>query len=152
MNPPIEPTYGQNFSIYHAGDWKDLRQHGFVHPLIGRVSGKLFLKEPLKLTGMEVSFGVLPPGRGMPFLHAHRQNEELYIFVHGKGQLVVDGEVLEVREGTAARVAPGGARAWRNNSTEELHYIVIQAKSGTLEKGTTSDGIEVPGSPAWGDN
>ena len=151
MNPSSEAVHGQNFSLFHAGEWKDLKQHGFEHPLIGKVWGKLFLKAPLRLTGMEVSFGTLRPRRSMPFLHAHRQNEELYIFVHGKGQLVVDGEVLEVREGTAVRVAPDGARAWRNNSTEDLHYIVIQAKAGTLEKGTISDGVEVPGSPVWGD-
>src|SRR5689334_22348847 len=53
MNPPIEPTHGQNFSLLHAGDWKDLKEHGFAHPLIGKVWGKLFLKERLKLTGME---------------------------------------------------------------------------------------------------
>src|SRR4026208_2009447 len=126
MNPPSEPTHGRSFSLFHAGDWKDLKQHGFDHPLIGKVWGKLFLKDRLKLTGMEVSFGVLRPGRGTPFLHSHRQNEELYVFLHGRGQMIVDGEVIEVREGTALRVAVGGVRAWRNNSGEDLHYIVIQ--------------------------
>lgn len=151
MNAPLDPAHGRNFSLFNAGDWKDLGQHGFIHPLLGKVWGKLFLKDRLKLTGMEVSFGVLRPGHGLPFLHSHRQNEELYIFVHGKGQLQVDGEVLEVREGTAVRVAPDGARAWRNNSTGDLHYIVIQAKAGSLETGTITDGKEVPGAPDWGD-
>ena len=149
MNPTIEPVHGRNFSLLRAGKWKDLRQVGFDHPLMGQVWGKLFLKDRLKLTGMEVSFGVLRPGRGTPFLHSHRQNEELYIFIHGTGQMIVDGEVLEVCEGTAVRVAPDGVRAWRNNSDEDLHYIVVQAKAGTLENGTITDGVEVPGSPAW---
>jgi hypothetical protein len=30
-----------------------------------------------------------------------------------------------------------------------LHYIVIQAKAGTLANGTITDGVEVPGSPRW---
>lgn len=119
---------------------------------MGKVWGKLFLKDRVKLSGMEVSFGVLRPGRGTPFLHSHRHNEELYIFVHGVGQMMVDGEVIDVREGTAVRVATGGARAWRNNSGEDLHYIVIQAKAGTLEHGTITDGVAVPGSPDWGDH
>jgi uncharacterized cupin superfamily protein len=151
MNPPNTPFHGHNYSAFHAGEWKNLIQYAFNHPLIGKVRGKLFLKEPLKLTGMEVSFGVLPPGRGTPFLHSHRQNEELYVFVHGKGQLLVDGEVLDAQEGTVVRIAPDGARAWRNNSTEDLHYIVIQAKAGSLDKGTITDGVELPGSPVWGD-
>jgi len=145
---PLEAKHGSNYSIAQAGEWPQLRGHIFNHPLIGKVPGKLFLKDPLRLTGMEVSLGVIPAGHGTPFLHAHRQNEELYIFVKGRGQFIVDGEVLEVREGTIVRVAPAGARAWRNTSAEDLYYIVVQAKAGTLANGTITDGMEIPGPPA----
>lgn len=145
---PLEAKHGSNYSFAQAGEWPQLRGHIFNHPLIGKVPGKLFLKEPLRLTGMEVSLGVIPAGHGTPFLHAHRQNEELYIFVKGRGQFIVDGEVLEVREGTIVRVAPAGARAWRNTSAEDLYYIVVQAKAGTLANGTITDGMEIPGPPA----
>jgi len=145
----LQAEHGQNYSIAEAGDWTDLRQHIFNHPLVGKVPGKLFLKEPLRMSGMEVSLGVIPAGHGTPFLHAHRQNEELYIFVKGKGQFVIDDEVLDVQEGTVVRVAPAGARAWRNNSSEDLYYIVVQARAGALPNGTITDGIEVPGAPKW---
>jgi mannose-6-phosphate isomerase-like protein (cupin superfamily) len=145
----LDVRHGRNYSLAQAGEWKDLQQHVFPHPLIGKVPGKLFLKDPLRLTGMEVSLGVIPAGRGTPFLHAHRQNEELYIFVKGHGQFIVDGEVLEIREGTVLRVAPNGARAWRNTSKEDLFYIVVQAKAATLANGTITDGFEVPGPPQW---
>ena len=149
MSANLEVRHGQNFSAANAGEWKDLAQHAFRHPLLGQVPGKLFLKDPLQMTALEVSLGVLPPGRAMPFLHAHRENEELYIFVSGLGQMVVDGEVIDVREGSVVRVAPAGARAWRNNGREDLHYIVVQAKAGTLDKGTTTDGKQVEGTPKW---
>src|SRR5688572_30762764 len=149
MTAQIEATHGRNFSVAQAGEWAELSNYTFNHSLIGKVPGKLFLKEPLRLTGMEVSLGVIPAGHGMPFLHAHRQNEELYIFVKGQGQFVVDGEVLEIREGSVVRVAPDGARAWRNTSKEDLFYIVIQARAGTLANGTITDGIEVPGPLRW---
>ena len=145
----LEIKHGANYSIGHAGEWTKLRRHIFNHPLIGKVPGKLFLKDALRLSGMEVSLGVLPAGHGTPFLHAHRQNEELYIFVQGRGQIVVDGEVIDVAEGSVVRIAPAGARAWRNNSAEDLYYIVVQAKAGTLANGTITDGVEVPGSPGW---
>ena len=149
MTPQLECKHGQNFSLAHAGEWSNLSQHIFKHPILGNVTGKLFLKEPLRMTGLEVSLGVIPPGRGTPFLHRHRHNEELYIFVKGRGQFLIDNEVLEVREGTVIRVAPSGARAWRNTSTEDLYYIVIQAKAGTLDAPTTTDGLPLPGAPQW---
>src|SRR4051812_31251649 len=109
MPNSLETKHGPNFSIAHAGEWKNLGQHVFKHPLMGDVPGKLFLKDALQMTGMEVSLGVVPAGRGTPFLHAHRENEELYIFVNGSGQFIVDDEVLEIREGTVIHVAPTGA-------------------------------------------
>src|SRR5688572_25231779 len=108
MEPNLELKHGKNFSIAQSGPWSAIHQHIFRHPKLGTVPGKLFLKEPLNLTGMEISLGVLPPGRGMPFLHAHRENEEVYIFVKGQGQILIDGEVMAVREGTVVRVATAG--------------------------------------------
>ena len=53
----------------------------------------------------------------MPFLHSHRENEELYLFLGGEGEMVVDGEVIPVKEGSAVRVKPAASRAWRRSST-----------------------------------
>ena len=139
----------KNWSAFHAGAWKDIYSHEVPHPLLGKVRGKVFLKEPLALTGMEVSFGALPPGAAVPFLHAHRENEELYIFVKGRGEVLVDGETIAVSEGSAVRVAPAGARSWRNTGAEDLVYLVVQARAGTMARGTIEDGVEVKGKPAW---
>lgn len=46
-------------------------------------------------------------------------------FIKGSGRFQVDGDVIDVREGTVIRVAPEGTRAWRNNSSEDLYYIVL---------------------------
>ena len=149
MSANLEVKHGKNFSAANADEWKNLAQHAFQHPVTGKVPGKLFLKEPLRMTGLEVSFGTIPPGRGTPFLHAHLENEELYIFMSGRGQMLVDGEMIEVSEGSAVRVAPAGARAWRNTGAEDLRYIVVQAKAGTLAHGTITDGYQVEGVPKW---
>lgn len=81
----------------------------------------------------------------------HRENEEVYIFVKGRGQFQVDDRVIEVREGTVARVACAGVGAWRNNSSKPLHYIVIQAKAGTLASTTIADGAAVSSKVSWPD-
>lgn len=112
-----------------------------VHPRLGNVPGKAFLKDALGLTGMEVSLGSLPAGASMPFLHAHKQNEELYLVLSGRGELQVDGETIPLQAGSALRVAPAGLRSWRALGTEPMSYLVIQAKAGSLEQCTGGDGI-----------
>ena len=151
MNTKLQVECGDNYSAAHAGTWADMKQHIFEHARLGAVPGKLFLRQPLALTGMEVSLGSIPPGKGMPFLHRHRENEELYIFVSGEGQMVVDGKVFPVREGTVVRVAPAGARSWRNTADKDLCYIVVQAKAGSHadQGGTVTDGEPAPGKPNW---
>lgn len=136
---------GENFTAAHAGPWDEMMDYVFSPLPQFKFPGKVFLNEVLGLNGMEVSLGVMKPGTQVPYSHRHAENEELYIFVKGAGQFYIDGEVIDVREGSSVRVAPAGERVWRNNSTEDLHYIVIQAKAGSLGQKTLEDGqIIVP--------
>ncbi|MBS0634200.1 MAG: cupin domain-containing protein [Verrucomicrobia bacterium] len=135
---------GNNFSCIDFGPFENLSQYCFEHPkLTEGVAGKLFLKKELALTSMEVSLNKFPAGTSMPFSHKHRENEELYLFLKGKGEFCVDGNWFEVQEGSAIRVAPNGVRTWRSSSSDELIFIVIQAKAGTLEGSSIQDGIPV---------
>lgn len=147
----IDVTTGENFSAAQAGDFTSLDSYQFFHPLgKGRgFPGKLFLKEPLGMTGMEVSLNKLPAGQAMPFYHQHKEHEELYIFLKGSGQFQVDGKVIDVREGSVVRVAPGGVRTWRNNSTEDLYYIVIQAMNGSMQVTDIEDGVVCAEKVSW---
>lgn len=140
----LDKVEGRNFTVFHVGNWSELDQYAFKHPnLPNSFPGKLFLKRELKLTGMEVSLNKFPPGASMPFYHKHQEHEELYIFIKGRGQFQIDDEVIDVGEGTVIRVAPDGIRTWRNNSSEDIYYIVIQAKVGSLSGEEISDGIAV---------
>lgn len=137
----LKKIEGKNFTAAHVGKWEGLGKYTFTHPnLPAGFPGKLFLKEELGLTGMEVSLNKLMPGEGMGFYHMHQANEECYVFIKGKGQFQVDGKIIEINEGTVIRVTPRGVRAWRNNSTETLYYIVIQAKADSLSTENISDG------------
>jgi len=149
-NPVEDRQSGPNFSLARVGKVQDLMQYTVESPRLGlSLSGKLFLQAVLDLTAMEISFGVLPAYASMPFLHKHEQNEEVYLFLKGEGQFQVDGQVIDVCEGTAVRVAPAGVRCWRNTSAEDLFYVVIQAKAGSLEQWTGTDGIGVPDAVEW---
>jgi len=124
-------------------------EHGYTHPRLGEVNGKVFLGESLGLSGMEVSLNALAPGGAISFLHAHHQNEELYLFLSGEGEFQVDGEVFPVAAGSAVRVAPEGLRAWRSTGTEPLTFLIVQAKAGSLEQATGRDGILGEKPPVW---
>lgn len=138
---------GKNFSAAQVGEWKGLLQYQITKPV--KAQGKLFIKEELNCTGMEVSFNVLPPGKEVPFHHKHQENEELYIFFKGTGQFQIDGEIIEIREGTVIRVAPDGVRTWRNHSKEDLFFIVIQAKEHSLPTSGIEDAIGVDQPVNW---
>jgi mannose-6-phosphate isomerase-like protein (cupin superfamily) len=147
---PDEVRHGANFSAVRLGGACDWGRYAVRHPGLGAtLHGKVFLKSLLNLTGTEISCGVIPGKGGPPFLHKHRENEEVYVFVSGTGQMLVDGEAIDVAEGCVVRVAPAGVRAWRNTADEPLVYLVIQAKEGSLTQWTATDGVGVEGVPAW---
>lgn len=52
------------------------------------------LHDQLGLTGAEVSINHLPAGAGVPFVHSHKKNEEIYAILSGKGKAVIDGETV----------------------------------------------------------
>ena len=149
---PFKKMEGHKFTVIHIGNWTNLDKYTFEHPkLPGSYTGKLFLKSELKLTGMEVSLNKLPPGTQMPFYHKHQENEELYLFIKGTGQFQIDSQIVDVREGSVIRVGCNGARIWRNNSSEDLYFVVIQAKAQSLSGEDISDGIGVEGRVEWSD-
>lgn len=54
------------------------------------------LHDKLSLTGAEISVNNLPAGAGVPFVHSHKKNEEIYIILSGKGKAVIDDETVEL--------------------------------------------------------
>jgi mannose-6-phosphate isomerase-like protein (cupin superfamily) len=113
------------------------------------VSGKLFIKELLAFTGMQISMNKLPAGVSVPFYHQHKENEEAYIFVKGRGQMQVDDETFDVEEGSIVRVGTKGSRTLRNNSSEFLYYICVQAKENSLNIDTFEDGLPGEKKVTW---
>jgi mannose-6-phosphate isomerase-like protein (cupin superfamily) len=143
--------HGAHYSHGTLGALDGLAQYRFALPALGgrKVPGKVFLQEALALTGAEISFNTLSPGTGTPFLHRHREHEEVYLFLRGTGEFQVDGELLEVEEGSVIRVAPPAARAFRNTGDEPLLFIVLQVKQDSLHAATVEDGVLLPDPPAW---
>jgi mannose-6-phosphate isomerase-like protein (cupin superfamily) len=143
---------GANFTCFHAGPMEGWTQFHMEPPAVPRPArGKQFLGNLLDSVGLEMSLNVFPPAQAMPFFHRHQQNDEVYIVIGGRGQFLVDGECVDVAEGSVLRVTPAAARAWRNNSTEPLYFLCIQYHAGSVIQGGTRDGQRVEGQPVWPD-
>lgn len=122
---------------------------GKLSNALEQANGKIFLKEFIKATSSEISIGSLPAKTELPFFHAHKQNEEIYIILSGEGKFQIDDECFNVSEGSVVRVAPEGVRGMINTSDKELVYIVVQAKEKSLEQYTMSDGIILEAKSKW---
>lgn len=131
------------YQIANLGPWSQLLQHQS-----GPIKGKAFLRAPLDLTGSEISLNQMEAGRGTPFLHAHKQNEEVYVVVSGNGTFYLDGQEIQVTEGSVVRVAPAVTRGF-SAGTQDLCLICIQAKEGSLEQATHEDGFLVEAKASW---
>ena len=97
------------------------------------------LHDQIGLTGAEVSVNYLPAGASVPFVHAHKQNEEIYAILSGKGKVVVDGEVIELTEGDWIRISPAGKRQFFAADDCGIRFACIQVKAGSLEGYTMND-------------
>jgi mannose-6-phosphate isomerase-like protein (cupin superfamily) len=151
IRPVIKTTAGASFTAARLGPLAQVDRYELLVPQFRRpIRGKVFLKGALGLTSMEVSVTKLPAGAEIPYLHRHRAHEELYVFVGGRGQMQIVGETVSVEEGSVVRVASGGARTIRAAVDEELCYLCIQAREGSMpDQEAGSDGVAVGGKPRW---
>lgn len=54
----------------------------------------------------------LRPGKRSPFVHRHREAEEVYVILRGRGRVKLGDEIREVAELDAIRIAPQLPRAF----------------------------------------
>jgi quercetin dioxygenase-like cupin family protein len=71
-----------------------------------------FGRKHLDSEHLGVSYFRYPPSFRTPFGHRHREQEEAYLVVGGSGQILLDGEVGELRQWDLVRVSPGVVRAF----------------------------------------
>ncbi len=114
-------------TVFDAGPVANWTDHTFTLPgtAVTR-AGMQLLGERLGLRGAEISVNVFAPGQVTPICHRHQRNEEVYLFLSGSGEMLLDGKVIPVGEGSCVRLSPAVARAWRNTGAGPLTFVVIQ--------------------------
>ena len=103
--------------------------------------GRTELHEALGLTGAEISVNRLPAGAGVPFVHAHKQNEEIYGILSGKGKVELDGEEIALSAGDWLKIAPTAKRRFSAADDEGITFVCIQVKENSLGGFTADDAI-----------
>jgi mannose-6-phosphate isomerase-like protein (cupin superfamily) len=81
------------------------------------------------------------PNLRAEFAHSHREQEEAYVVVAGSGRMLLDDEVLALRQWDVVRVAPEVVRAFEAGP-EGLELIAV---GGPKPEG----GDGVPGAASW---
>ena len=97
------------------------------------------LHDKLNLTGAEISVNVLPAGASVPFVHSHKQNEEIYGILEGAGKAEIDGQTVELSAGDWVRISPSAKRRFFAAENSLIKYICIQVKADSLEGYTAAD-------------
>lgn len=100
---------------------------------------RIELHDALALTGAEVSINSLPAGASVPFVHFHKNNEEIYGILSGNGKAIINGEEIALTSGDWLKVSPAAKRQFFAASDSAISYICIQVKENSLDTYTMSD-------------
>lgn len=139
----------KNFSAISVGKLNELSEYVLELGPDVKIPGKVFGGASLQTTGAEFSFQSFAPGTETGFLHTHKNHEELYFFLSGKGEFQVDGKVFPVAEGSVVRVAPAGLRSVRNKGTDPLVMLCVQYKGATFTPEDAMDGVISDAKVVW---
>lgn len=113
------------------------------------------LSEALHTTGVAVERYRLPPGDGLPSgLHAHLDQEEVFVVLEGTLTVETLAEPVVVDAGEAVRFAPGEYQTGRNDGDSTAVVLAIGApkQSDTVRVPLVCPDCEYRGlSPEWED-
>ena len=99
------------------------------------------LHEKLALTGAEISINQLPAGANVPFVHSHKDNEEIYGVISGRGKVIIDDEEITLCPGDWLKIAPAAKRQFFAADDSDISYICIQVKENSLGGFTADDAV-----------
>jgi quercetin dioxygenase-like cupin family protein len=83
-----------------------------------------FGRTKLGARDLGVSHWRYAPGFRNPVAHKHREQEEAYVVVAGSGRMLLDGEVVGLRQWDTVRVAPEVVRAFEAGP-DGLEFIAV---------------------------
>ena len=98
------------------------------------VQGWQALNQKLGLRAMGITVASFPPGQGYDHPHYHAEQEEVYLLAHGRGQMAIDGRIIELEAGDLVRVDPPAVRALRSHPKSPSVWVMVGATPGTYRE------------------
>jgi quercetin dioxygenase-like cupin family protein len=112
--------------ILHETDVPEIEQPG---------RSMRWIAHPDALQSKNLSFCVIrvQPGQTVRPAHSHPRSEELIYILTGSGKVMIEGEVGEVRAGTAVLFEQGKVHMLRNTGSEEMKVACFFAPATGLD-------------------
>ncbi|MFC7202041.1 cupin domain-containing protein [Haloferax namakaokahaiae] len=99
---------------------------------LGEESARRSLSDPLGTTNVALNHYRIAPGDGLPGgLHAHMDQEEVFVVVAGEATFETMAGEITVGEGEAVRFEPGEFQSGANRSDTELSVFALGAPRDT---------------------
>ena len=112
------------------------------HP--GRFMRWLANEEVLNAKNLSVCVIRVLPGETVRPAHSHPNSEELIYIIHGSGKVMIEGEVGEVKTGSAVLFEQGKVHMLKNTGAEEMKVICFFAPATSVDNYKTFDEINFP--------
>ncbi len=106
----------------------------YEYPLIGEIShgGEGIIQKSRVLSSRDfetnidfIDYIIVPPNTTIG-LHAHGENEELYIILNGSAEMTVESKNMQVNKGDIIINRRGMTHALRNNTDVQTDILIIQ--------------------------
>lgn len=124
-------------TILHESEVEEIKQPGrFMRWLVD--------KDSLQADSMSAVVIRVLPGETVRPAHSHPLGEELIYIMSGSGRVMIDGEVGDVREGSAILFEKGKVHMLRNTSDVEMKVICFFAPATGIDNYKMFEDIEFP--------
>lgn len=112
------------------------------HP--GRFMRWLVNDDTLKAKNLSACVIRVLPGESVRPAHAHPQSEELIYLISGSGKVMIEGEVGDVKAGSAVLFEQGKVHMLKNTGDEEMKVMCFFAPATAIDNYKIFEGINFP--------
>ena len=124
-------------TIIHESDVPEVQ-----HP--GRSMRWLVNEDSLQAKNLSVCVIRVQPGEAVRPAHSHPQSEELIYIMSGHGKVMIEGEVGEVKTGSAILFEQGKVHMLKNTGDTEMKVICFFAPATNIDNYKMFEEIEFP--------
>lgn len=98
----------------------------------GRTLKWLYTPDMDAAKGFSMNVVRIKPGNTVKPAHSHPNHEEVVFLLSGKGKAYIDGEVFDIRKGSAVLFSPGCIHMLRNSGDEVMEVACFFAPAATF--------------------